>query len=85
MSLAADQFDHDRDIGITHHVPGVGADARTREPQRLGTLPVACRVGDDNAASGTARDFLGVALQNGGGSTTHGSQSQQTYFYRLHR
>ena len=83
--LAADQFDHDRDVGITHHVPGIGTYASLSKPQRLGALLVARRVGDHNAASGASRYFLGVTLQHGDGSTTHGSQPQQAYFYRLHR
>ena len=74
---AADQLDHDVDIGVVDHVEGIGRQRQVAR-QRLRFIEVAHR-GTQHAdfTPRAAGDFFGVAAQHGQRAAANRSQAQQ--------
>ena len=83
--VAADEFNHDIDGRIAHHLKRICADGDIRAQQLAGLGHIAHRdPADFDVTSGTSRDFPGITCQDLPGAAAHHAQSQQPYLDRFH-
>ncbi len=79
--VASDELHHDVHLGVLHHLEGVLGDLHRFQPVDAGGIEVSRRrVHHADFAPGTAADLGGIPVQHVHGATTHGAQSQQSYF-----
>jgi hypothetical protein len=82
---AADQFDHDVDIGVAYYLVGVISNFGGIADQLARPANVLVRDHpDDDVPAGTPGDLFLVAAEHGERSATHGADAEQAYVHRFH-
>src|SRR5690606_5782190 len=83
--VAADEFDHDVDNGVAHHVQPILSNQDLVADQAPGHVHIAHRHSRDlDTPARPARNFFSVARQHLPGAAAHHAQTQQTNFYGTH-
>jgi hypothetical protein len=84
-AVAADEFDHDVDVGVGNHGACVvhHRDVRAHDGPRARHIQIGHH-GDFDAAPGAALDFMLVALEHVERAAAHGAYAQQAYLDRFH-